>query len=190
MWEWRTFLSIEKSRELDLVIESILNTEIIESRIDLYYNFHSIDFGLKIRSIMSEVPLLELKILEESNGIYELWDKCVKYPISRNAECRSVENFINLLKNQQGQSPKVHKVIDLLQERNYSLNQLIKKRKKKDLGNITLEKTIINYETRTWVSVQIESLECGELDRFLENSLLIKKNHFKNISYPRFLLEF
>lgn len=179
MWEWRVFFSKKDTPRWNSSIEDYLTKISIETRLDLYINLNSTELGLKIRNYSQNNSILEFKVLHEKQNGMEFWVKEIKIPLQDN----TVESIISALRN--SNNPEVIQIIDSFSSGKYQSYSLKKHRKQTSLDQISIERTLVQYKNKKWISIEFESPNISYLLQYIREHV---SEETQNISYPRFLL--
>lgn len=209
MWEWRFFCDVESAslfftNQSDL--ESVINSEACETRLDRYLNLDTPEFGLKYRNIRKNTPnaLLELKVLFQTN---EWKAECWEKPITRYIPTHPAREVIPtvLRKESDALSPdlaqKINWIIEYISRNDLEFITIRKERKKFHLydpnkvviskfqipkASSIIEQTLIKFNRTTWKTISIQSYNVQTIKGILDN-LKIDDRYIIS-GYPGFLI--
>ena len=188
MWEWRIFYSESQVPFWVSNIEKMLQKVSVEERTDLYYNLHSSEIGMKIRAYSEDNQLLEVKILRETNGVFELWEKPIKQTIQLIESESLFDNIVFFLEKNTQHVIQIKNIIEILNSGDFNEVEITKFRKKTSIGDISIESVMIEYQNKKEMGMQLECHLPSLLDQFMHNTLTIPLKSHTNISYPQFLM--
>ncbi len=206
MWEWRVFTREMHSKELTLSKEyrkKLLNAD-PEHRTDYYYDLSVPELGLKERGgehPREFKPKLELKILlEKTDWGAELWEKCIKYHVSKSINPKqglNLNDIVEILKQQQKNSPYEEKIDLIISKLAKGKPKRVKIEKSRfqikgiykfdhSSSFFKLERTKVKMLRKVWYSICIESSNSQLLTEFIENQILNIPKVFTG-GYPEFI---
>ncbi len=189
MWEWRFFYLDGGKPEWVTNITKLIQDNSVEDREDLYFNLHSLQYGLKIRAISQNSKKLELKSLRDIKNGIEYWEKPIELPIKITNRNSLVLDTIALLEKNIHIHPDIRNVIDILNSQVITFVNIAKQRKKSMFNDITIESVRIHYLGKTENGIQLESHSVAQLSRFINRFIRIQKEKCENVSYPRLLMD-
>ncbi|MFX0126038.1 MAG: hypothetical protein ACFFAE_20625 [Candidatus Hodarchaeota archaeon] len=192
MWEWRFFCDLESAslffaNQPDL--ESTIDSEASETRLDRYVNLDNPDLGLKFRNIRKDAKnaLLELKVLLQTNEWKaEFWEK----PIRRYTSTHPVkEVIISVLRRESNiffpqLSEKINWIIDQILSKEvefitikkkrkrlylYDPNKVVKSKSQIPKASTIIEQTVIKFNQTTWKTISIQSYNDQTIKGILDN---------------------
>ncbi|TFG20681.1 MAG: hypothetical protein EU530_02610 [Promethearchaeota archaeon] len=188
MWEWRIFYSESQKPQWASCIQEMLYKTPMEVRVDLYYNLHSTEIGMKIRAYSEIYQLLEVKILQETKGYFELWEKPINQTIELIEGESLFDNVVMSLKKSTQHVIQNNKILEILYSGDFNVIQIIKHRRKTSINGISIESVMIEYQNKKLMGVQFECHSPPLLSQFMQESLAIPMKKYSNISYPRLLM--
>ncbi|MFX0182209.1 MAG: hypothetical protein ACFE95_03920 [Candidatus Hodarchaeota archaeon] len=209
MWEWRFFCDLERvsnffANQEDL--ESAIDSEDYEVRLDRYLNLDTSKLGLKFRNIRKDTnkALFELKILIQTNSWKaELWEK----PIVRYTSTHPAKEVIHQILSKESNklypefTEKINWIIDYLSKNDlkfvtikkklktlylFDPNKVIKTKVKIPKARIKIEQTIIKFNQMTWKTISLESYNNQTIKGILDNIEI--DSRYIISGYPGFLV--
>jgi len=209
MWEWRFFCELARAplfyaNQTDL--ESAINSESQEVRLDRYINLNTPELGLKFRNIRKDAKnaILELKVSFQINDWKaEYWEK----PITRYTSTYPAREVIPTLLSKESNnlsqelSQKINWIIDYISRKDLEFITMKKKRKKYYLydpnkvikskfqipkASSIIEQTVIEFNRTTWKTISIQSYNVQTIKGILDN-LKIDDRYIIS-GYPGFLI--
>ncbi|MFW9906551.1 MAG: hypothetical protein ACFFFH_19750 [Candidatus Thorarchaeota archaeon] len=209
MWEWRFFSDLEISslfftNQTDL--ESAINSESQDLRIDRYINLYNPELGLKFRNIKkgAKKALLELKVMFQMNDWKaEYWEKPITGHISTHPTREVIPTFLGKesYKLSQDLSQKINWIINYISRKDLEFTTIRKKRKKYHLydpnkvvkskfqipkASSIIEQTVIEFNQMAWKTISIQSYNVQTIKGILDN-LKIDDRYIIS-GYPGFLI--
>jgi hypothetical protein len=210
MWEWRFFCNLERgsnffTNQEDL--ESVIDSEDYEVRLDRYVNLGTPNLGLKFRNIRKDTKkaLLELKILIQTNSSKaEFWEK----PIRRYTPTHPVKEVIHKRLKKESKklysefSDNINWILEYISKNNLELITIKKKLKTLDLydpnkivktkfkipkARVKFEQAEIYFNQTTWKTISLESYNDQAIKGILDNIEI--DNRYIISGYPGFLKE-
>jgi hypothetical protein len=188
MWEWRIFYSESEVPQWAFRIQEMLHKIPVEERTDLYYNLHSSEMGMKIRAYSEDYQLLEVKVLQETTGEFELWEKPIEQTIQLIGNESLLENIIFSLEKSTQHGIQIKKILEILNSGDFNEVEITKFRKKTSIGGISIESVMIECQNKRLMGTQLECHSPLMLNKYIQKTLAIPLTNYANTSYPRFLM--